>query len=340
VTVTDLAPVAADTPISAYGGYVVWSEQGADGMWRLVAFHDGVTTTLSAVAPRSVPFDADVGPSPVDRPEVTFSRCAPEPDFTAQQPWAAAGHCRLRVVSLPGGGEAGLAVPRTGASDSVPSRWGGRVAFQRRARGADVSQIMLYDFTHRRLKTLPHGAVPEGCPFTNGCTNAQRTAEVGELDLGPRAVAYSWHVAAPGLEGAGAGWELRLAPTGARRRSVLAGNGYVSGACGARTPYSPNVTGEGVLFLSRWYHCEQVEGTLTATSFASGGLLSRTDDVGGGVAWRIATDASSGVTYAVLGPVHRDTQTPLPAGSLRLVRLDGLQLTETGRRATEPFFTG
>jgi hypothetical protein len=339
-TATDLAPVASDAPLSAYGGYVAWSEQGADGLWRLVAFHDGTTTPLP-VAPRSVPFDADVGPDATGRPTVTFSRCAPEPDFTSQQPWAAARGCRLRAVALPGGGERGIAVPRTGASDSMPSVWGQRVAFQRRARGAGVSQIMMYDFMHRRLKTLPHGAVPHGCPYSSGCPKQEPTAEVGELDLGARAVAYSWHLAAPGVEGAGAGWELRLAPTGAGRRSILAGNGYVSGACGARTPYSPNVVGEGVLFLSRWYHCEAVEGTLTSTSFAGGGLLSRTDDVGGGVAWRIAVDAASGTTYAVLGPARRDTQTTQPAaGALRLVRLDGVRPAPTRRRATEPFVTG
>ena len=338
VTVTDLAPVAADTPTSAYGGYVVWSEQGADGMWRLVAFHDGATTTLG-VAPRSVPFDADVGPDAADRPTVTFSRCAPEPDYTSQQPWAVARNCRLRQVALPGGGESGLAVPRTGASDSTPSRWGGRVAFQRRAKGADVSQVMLYDFRHRRLKRLRHGAVPRTCHLAGGCARATHQAEVGEIDLGAREVAFSWHVAVPDAIGAGAVWELRAEQT-ASLTSVLAGNGYVSGACGARTPYSPNATAAGVLFLSRWYHCEQVEGTLTATTFAGGGLLSRTDDVGGGVAWRIAVDRSDGTTYAVLGPARRSTQTPLPAGSLRLVRLDGVTPAQTGKRAGEPFTTG
>jgi hypothetical protein len=335
-TATDLAPVASDSPTTAYGGWVVWSEQRDDGLWTLVGFHDGVKTALTAV-PGSRPFDADLGPDAHGRPTLVFSRCAVEPDPRALQPWAVARDCRLHELDPAGGVEHPLGVPRPrGAADSTPSLWRGRVAFQRRAGGADVARLLVYDFATRRTTTLRHGAVPHGCTFVGGCPHARYRGEVGELDLGARTVAFSWHLAAPNVTGVGAAWEMR-AERIADRRSVLAGSGYVSGACGARTPYSPNATATGLVFLSRWYHCEQVTGTLTSTTIASG-LLSRTDDAGGGIAWRIARDGAT--TYAVLGPGHRDTQTSLPAGSLRLVRLDGLALQPTGRRASEPFITG
>lgn len=339
VTATPLTTVAADTPISAYGGWVAWSEQGADGMYRIVAWHDGVKTTLNYIAPRSVPFDLDLGPGPAARPGITFSRCFPERDVKQMEPWSTARSCRLRQASLPGGGESGLAVPGRGsASDSTPSRWGYRIAFQRRARDADVSQVMLYDLQHKRMKKLPHGAVPHGCPYKTGCKNARYAGEVGELDLGSRAVAYSWRLTAPSVMGVGFGWEARAVTT-ASGRSLLAGDGYVSGACGGRSPLSPQAIPGGILFVSRQYFCEDVVGTVTAALFTRGGLLDRTTDVGGGVAYRVLHDAADGTNYAILGPSHRSTQTPLPADALTLVRLDGLRLPETDKRASEPFDT-
>ncbi|HWI71364.1 MAG TPA: hypothetical protein VNT55_05385, partial [Baekduia sp.] len=239
-TVTPLTPVADDSPLSAYGGWVVWSERDAEGKWSLWTYHHGIRARIERVR-KLVPFDADVGPDDQGRPTVTFSRCKVEPSPDSPQPWSTAKGCRPRAVTLGDGMERALHVGHRpdGGSDSTPSLWRGRVAFQRRVPGSDVSRLMAYDFTTHRLTTLPHGAVPHACPYTNGCPKARPSGEVGELDLGARAVAYSWHVAAPGMIGVGPGWELRLAPTGAGRRTVLAGNGYVSGACGARTPYSP-----------------------------------------------------------------------------------------------------
>jgi len=333
-TTVPLTTVTADTPLSAYGGWVVWSEQDPDGRWALVAWHDGARTRLAA-APRSVPFDADVGPDAHGRPVVTFSRCAVDPSPREfDQPWSTARGCRLDSWDLARGREDVLAVPRpAGASDSTPSRWRGRVAFQRRTAGADVAQVMVEDLATHRLRRLPHGAVPHHCPYATGCAKARYRGEVGELDLGARTLAFSWHVQAPSVEGAGAGWELRADALGGGA-TVRAGSGYVSGACGGRAPFSPNATAGGVAFLDRTYKCEGVEGTITATAVTSG-VLSTARAPDGGVAWRIARDGAS--TYAVLGPGHVGAE-PLAPGALRLVRLDGLKLTSAGRRATTPFF--
>jgi len=338
VTATPLATVADDTPIAAYGGWVAWSEKGPDGLYRIVTFHDGVKETLSHIAPRTVPFDLDLGPGAVERPVITFSRCVVERDITAMEPWSKARSCRLRQVALPGGGESGVPVPGRGsASDSTPSRWGYRVAFQRRAKGADVSQIKLYDMEHRRMKTLPHGSVPHGCPYSTGCPHPRYAGETGELDLGARELAYTWRVTSPLVTGVGFAWEVRVVPTGTGR-PLLAGDGYVSGACGGRAPHSPQATPGGILFVSLQFFCEQAEGTVTATSFAAGGILSRTTDVGGGVAYHVLRDAANGTIYALLGPAtvdFNDTTAPLS-----LVRLSGLKLTRTDKVASEPFDTG
>jgi hypothetical protein len=333
-TATPLVPVSsAEAPMAAYGGYVVLSEKGDDGLWRLTVVHDGVKTALAQVAPRAVPFDVDAGPDGAERPTAVFSRCADD---------ATRRGCTLRAVSLPGGGERALKVPRpAGASDRTPAVWGPRVAFSRRAQGAIADQVMVYDFAHRRMRTLRHGALPHTCPFAGGCAKAHYEGHVGELDLSARTVAFSWQLTAPGVFGAGPGWELRAVRTGGGRQTLLAGNGYVSGACGARTPFSPNATADGVAFLSRWYHCETVTGTLTRTTFAARGRLDRTDDVGGAVAWRIALDAADGTSYALLGPARLDTQTGLPVGSgLTLARVGGIAFDRTTKRATEPFMTG
>jgi hypothetical protein len=339
VTATPLTTIADETPIAAYGGWVAWSEKGADGKYRIVTFHDGRKETLSQIAPRSVPFDLDLGPGAADRPEITFSRCATEPDVRRPLPWATARSCRLRQVSLPGGGESGLAVPGRGsASDSTPSRWGSRVAFQRRARDSDVSQIMLYDLQHKRMKKLQHGAVPHSCPYRTGCKDPQYLGEVGELDLGVHDLAYSWHLSAPALYGVGVGWEARVVPTGTGR-SLLAGDGYVSGACGGRMPHSPQAIPGGILFVSLQFFCENATGTVTSTTFSAGGLLSRTTDVGGGTAYAVLHDAADGTTYALLGPATVDPQS-MTTPPMTLARVSGLKLTKTDRYAAEPFDTG
>src|SRR5271157_2265594 len=58
--------------LTAYGGYVVFSDLDAAGRWQLIAWHHGTTSTL-AVPERSIPFDASAGPSANGRPTVVFS---------------------------------------------------------------------------------------------------------------------------------------------------------------------------------------------------------------------------------------------------------------------------
>jgi len=213
--------------------------------------------------------------------------------------------------------------------------WHRQVAFQRRTIAhPDVAQLMVYDLKTHRLRTLPHGAVPHGCPYKGGCKAYVYRGEVEELDLGARTVAFSWRVQSPVVEGVGAGWEMRADRLRDDAR-LLAGNGYSSGACGGRFPASPNATATGLWFLNRVYPCDGVEGTITTGSFAATSL-STAPVPPGTVVWRIARDGAT--TYAVLGPGHTDGAAAFPAGAFSLVRLDGVAPAPTGKVAHEPFF--
>jgi hypothetical protein len=68
-----IATLPAPTPVDAYAGRVVWSKPSPQG-YRLVSYFRGKATTLP-VAPRSSPFDADLGPGPNGSPVAVYSRC-------------------------------------------------------------------------------------------------------------------------------------------------------------------------------------------------------------------------------------------------------------------------
>jgi hypothetical protein len=245
--------------------------------------------------------------------------------------------CSLRVLDLATGRERRLAVHRpTGASDTTPSMWRGDVAFQRLARGATVGQVLLWHHRTGAMTRLRHGAMPTSCPYRGGCPNAQRRGEVQQLDLGARGVAFVWDVAAPGVEGAGDGWELRLDDlrTGA---SWNYDSGYQSGACGARYPVSPNVVGRDVWFAELRWLCDTPH-----TSYVHGvpggrrGLL----EVGPPLMWQLAVDGAT--AYAIRGPrppgVSDDPPCVGAAGPCRLVAEPRPALPATGRPVGGPFF--
>jgi hypothetical protein len=133
-----IATVERPTPVSAYAGRVVWSHYDASiAGYRLSETHaspNGAVTTQLPVAPRSVPFDADVGPGAGGAPTVVYSRCAVEPRLGADQlPVRAAGRgCDVYRFALGGSAEARVAgVSTGGASEFLPSIWRDRIAFGR-----------------------------------------------------------------------------------------------------------------------------------------------------------------------------------------------------------------
>jgi hypothetical protein len=133
-----VAAIERPTPVSAYQGRLVWSSyDAAIAGYRLFEAHASTTgqvTTQLPVAPRSVPFDADVGPGAGGAPTVVYSRCATEPRLgTDQLPvWATGRGCDVYRFALGGTGETKVAgVSTGGASEFLPSIWRDRVAFGR-----------------------------------------------------------------------------------------------------------------------------------------------------------------------------------------------------------------
>jgi hypothetical protein len=262
----EITQVADGVPISAHGGWVVWSAK-LRGAYRLFAWHSGLTRELR-VAPKTHPFDLDVGSDTRGRPVVTFSRCD---GYGTATVWAArevGRACRLRVVDLLSGRERGAGVPEPrGVSDTMPSMWRGRVAFARRDPGhhGAVDQVMLWD-PARGLQQLRHGAVPARCPYRrpSDCSKPPPSGEVLGLDLGARLVAFSWRVDAPDVIGHG-GYEGR-ADRLSDGRSALVGTGYIGEACTGSTdgtsPAAPVVNGGRVWYSQSTTACYAVKARL------------------------------------------------------------------------------
>jgi hypothetical protein len=109
--------------------------------------------------------------------------------------------------------------------------WNGRIAFARRDpdRHKDVAQILLWSPGKARLRRLPHGGVPSGCPYRTGCKRERYIGEAAGLDLGSRVATYLWLIAAPGV-GGHLGYEVRAVRL-SDRHSALVGSGYEGEAC-------------------------------------------------------------------------------------------------------------
>src|SRR3954454_1833359 len=107
-----VAAVERPTPVSAYAGRLVWSQYDASiAGFRLLEAHAspaGRVTTQLPVPPRSVPFDADVGPAADGVPTVVYSRCATEPRLGADglPIWATGRGCDVYRLALGGAGGA------------------------------------------------------------------------------------------------------------------------------------------------------------------------------------------------------------------------------------------
>ena len=195
------APATADTllsiepsapKISAVGDAAAWStyDRGTS-TWFLVIRQGGVLER-AAVAPRSVPFDVDLGRDAGGRLVAAYSRCDRDPQF-----FAPTGRgCDLYAYDLATKLERKLRGPSSAAaSEYMPSLAAGRVAFgrvhERRAGPAGVRTEVYVRPLHRgSARRLPGGTRNDD----------DRTGLTG-LDLDARRLAVAWHTAGP----AGAG---------------------------------------------------------------------------------------------------------------------------------------
>ncbi|MEA2425886.1 MAG: hypothetical protein QOH13_2296 [Thermoleophilaceae bacterium] len=216
-----IAQLKRSTPVSAYGGRVVWSAFDFNaGRYRLMTNAGGVTMPVP-VTPRSAPFDADVGPDSHGRPTVVYSRCRIEPRGPWRPEglvWDAVSGCDLYRFDFANGRERRIAgASRSDTSEYLPSLWRGRLAFTR------------VDDRHRRslrrlyVRSLADGReqlVPGGSPTGDPARNAGPAG----LDLHGRRLAYVWaYTIAPMLEN-GPSTEVRVATAGGR--SILISRRY------------------------------------------------------------------------------------------------------------------
>lgn len=254
-----LTTVAEDTPLSAYGGHVVWSAPVAGG-YGLVHWHNGQLEPLP-VAPRSVPFDVDVGSDARGRAVAMYSRCREEPRVDDLDSWTIAGGCDVYAYTLEGAGRERRVrrVSRRSSSETTPSMWRGAIAFARRGRGERVARLYVRRPGARSATRLSGGSVPSCEDIMGRC---RPRAGAIAIDLGARNAAVLWQLVGGNVVGTSVGCEVRVASLDGRR-SRLAGAGWVSGTCGLEIPLSPNVSGAAeVTFLNKRGEC-----TLDRTPF-------------------------------------------------------------------------
>jgi len=194
-----IATLTAESPISAGGGWLIWSAPEKGG-WMLHAYHTGRVSVLP-IPPRPEPFDATVGSDARGRAVATFSRCTKTPTMSGtggsggmlEEPSSGRG-CSTHVLELASGRESLIPIPHpSGASDTTPAMWHGVVTFARREpRHGLVSQILSWSPRHpRTLPALPHGAVPSQCPL-QGCKGYFGYGEVQALAFDGALVAFVW----------------------------------------------------------------------------------------------------------------------------------------------------
>jgi hypothetical protein len=215
-----LAAVERPTAIRAWDGVGAFSVYDSRaGVYRLAVTGPDGPPALVAVAPRAVPFDADVGPDSAMRPAIVYSRCARERPRR---------DCDIYRYSIARGVESKISrADSDAASEFNPSIWRGQVAWVRTidARPAATPRI------HVRSLSAPRAVRSRRLSLMAGkrCTSlAECGASVEELELYGRRLAVNVTYGRGNFGGICGLKEIQVQTIGQRARrlaSVLCGLG-------------------------------------------------------------------------------------------------------------------
>jgi hypothetical protein len=211
----DLARVDRPTPIAAYGGRLAWSTYDAATKRYSLTTRVGDRTTTVPVAPRSVPFDVDLGPRSDGAVAATYSRCRVE-----APPARRARGCDVYLYDFSTGAETRVThASAPDANESWPSLWRGTLAF---ARDYDDKPGLGYVYTRTIASGRPSTRQPGGARSRcNGC-NPPPASRAEQLDLYGKRLGFAWLY----LEGGeGLDSEIRIDTVGGGHQRVAHQNG-------------------------------------------------------------------------------------------------------------------
>jgi len=309
--------------LTAYDGYVIFSELDAQSRWRLMAWHDGSISTLDAPE-RTIPFDADAGPSADGTPAVVFSKCVHEPPAKPSEPgvqappvdWAKASGCHVYELALPDG------TPRlvrgiyaASASDTTPAIWMGDIAFARTRPGSRVPTLYVWDHARGRLERV--GGGPSSCPALNATFGSpycihpppHLSAWVDEMSLDGHSLVYQWILPEDDERPFGEPYaEIRVDPLRGGSQdapSQVVFESILGGACNGEQGGSPDAIDGSVLYI--WHNSvcgEGAEKPVTAIgSYSTASHRHAEARVSSGIAVAVAQD--HGTTYWITDAVKK-----------------------------------
>jgi hypothetical protein len=317
------APVAVEpfvSKLAAYGGVLAWSHWDAALKGFRLMIHTGAGNQLLPVAPRTVPFDVDLGPDARGRVVAVYSRCAQE------QPVWTLGPSIVRVRAPRGcvlyrydfATAREQRIPRIAGAGSfyLPTIWSNEIAYVR-AHGGRAPMLFAQPLRAARGKPIRAVALPGGPSIEAG------GAGPVSLDLRAGKLAFAWHAGAPEV---GSEIAVDTLPAPATRQGErpqgISYTTYDAESADARAPGLldfPTLTGDG-LFYGRFDGSsiappgdafEQIQPG------ADGPLLAPAPHALRGQA------RDGGATYALLGPYAGSFSNCGPSGC-QLVVIRGL----------------
>jgi hypothetical protein len=241
-----IASVTRPTPLSTFGGRILWSSYDAAFGRYFLTTSEGGTTARLPVASRVVPFDADLGPGPSGGVVAVYSRCrhAPErrPGFAgnalAQLPeWETGRGCDLYEYDFATRHEKRLGrASSPHASEFLPTVSKNRIVFARvyeERRGPAGRRAYLYErpLTGKgSTRRLPAGARSTGRFCSGKPIRCRPVLEPGPtvLDLQGKRLVIGWD-SADELGPTSSAYLVTLGKRPTRKRIFIAASGDIQG---------------------------------------------------------------------------------------------------------------